>query len=425
MGKIVLVHDFCIPFKEMITFGFGKHDKTSGGLEFIHQFPDAGITLLKILHSDRFVRELFYTEHPSAAIDELCDLFHGLYSGSAHFNHEQHSVFLWTVAQFAVLDARACKYVLRHIVCSSSVLMDGLPNQRGIWHVELDRERFRLHAHCRPHVGICREYGYVGIHVGIAHQRTQTGPVLIQQVPVRPPCVLLVVVAAILHPSGEGGLFGGVVESVPHRVGDAGNAAHVRTNLKILQRGGEDVVGVCHLLAADKALACEMRSGRDVLVYHGVGASAAVVFISHLLAYHMAQPVGGPGFSFGDVKLHGRLQGEETAAVGLGSGLYPVLCCPLCVNLEETFIQEFRLREFEVVTCPVHLVLELLALGAAVIEVFNFSETANLEHGERQPGEDVITSAGFEFFSKIPCPIRAFEFHAVHKKGAEVILQGA
>ena len=86
--------------------------------------------------------------------------------------------------------------------------MDGLPDQRGIGDVELHREGLCLHAHGRPEVGIGGQDGHVGVHIRVAHQGTHAGAVVVQQFPIRPPGVLLVIVAAVLHPAREGGFLG-------------------------------------------------------------------------------------------------------------------------------------------------------------------------------------------------------------------------
>ena len=62
-----------------------------------------------------------------------------------------------------------------------------------------------------------------------------------------------------------------------------------------------------------------MGRRRNVFVDHRVATAAAVVFISHLLAHFVPQPVGGPGFSLGNVVTQGTLKREEAASVSLGT----------------------------------------------------------------------------------------------------------
>ena len=163
---------------------------------------------------------------------------------------------------------------------------------------------------------------------------------------------------------------------MPYRVGDSGNAAHVRADLQVLQRGGEYIVGICHFFTTYQALAGQVRGGRYVFVYHGISAAAAIVLIAHLLANNMAQPVCCPGFAFRDIEPHRSLFDEESASVALGAGFDTVVACPLLIYLEESFFQEFCLCEFEIVAGPVDLILELFTLCATVIEVLHLAQTA-------------------------------------------------
>ena len=206
---------------------------------------------------------------------------------------------------------------------------------------------------------------------------------------------------------------------------NAGDATHVGADFQQFQRSGEYLVGICHLLAAHEAFSGKMCCGGDILVYHRISSAAAVVLVAHLLAYAVTQPVGGPGLSFRNVQAHRGLFNEESAAITLRAGFDPFFAGPLLVYLEETFVQEFSLGEFEIEAHAVDLFLELFSLLATVIEVEHVAKTPDLEHGERQPWHDVIPSASFELLGKVASPVGAFELHAVYEECAQMLREGS
>ena len=421
VGQVVLLHDIRVPFQIVVAFRSGQDGEIAGSLQFGNDLRNLGVALLEIAESYRLGRSVPYAEHPASAEDELANLLHCLQSGAFHRNQEQHAILLGTVAKFPAVDCGIFQDALGYVVRTASVLVDGLPYEGCVRDIQFYGERFGLDSHLRPHVIVGGEDGDVGIHVGIAHQGAQPGPVVVQQFPIGPPGVLLVIVASVLHPSGERSFLGGVVETVPYGMCDAGDAAHVGADFQQFQRSGEYLVGVCHLLATHETLSGKMRCGGDILVYHSIGSSAAVVLVAHLLANAVTQPVGGPGLSFGNVQAHRGLFYEESAAVALRAGLDPFLAGPLLIHPEETFVQEFSLGEFEIEADAVDLLLELFSLLATVVEVEHVAKTPDLEHGERQPRHDVIPSAGFELLGEVACPVCAFELHAVHEECAEML----
>ena len=200
--------------------------------------------------------------------------------------------------------------------------MYGLPQQEGDVvgaAFGVVGEGFGLHAVLRPEAVDGQEDGDVGLHVGILEYGTHAAAVFVEEVEVGPPGVLLVEVAAVLHPAGEACLGGRVVEAMPYGVGDAADGAHVAAQFEQFEGGLEHAVGVGHLLGADESAATLVGGRGDQLVDHGVGAAAAVVAVGHFLADAVAQVVGGPAFALGDVVGGGAEEGEESPTVGLSA----------------------------------------------------------------------------------------------------------
>ena len=144
-------------------------------------------------------------------------------------------------------------------------------------------------------------------------------------------------------------------------MGYAGDRAHVGADLQELKTGREHLVGVGHLLGADKTLAGKVGRRRDIFVNHRVGASAAVVLVAHLLTDPVLEPVGRPGLPFRNVLAKGRLLDEEAVAIGLGAGFHTLLPAPGEERVHVPLVEQLGLREFKVETHTVHLVLELIA----------------------------------------------------------------
>ena len=239
--------------------------------------------------------------------------------------------------------------------------MDGLPDQGGVRNIQGHGERLGLHAHRAPHIVVGREDCDVGEHVGVLELAGEPGAVVVQLVHVRPPGVPLVVEGSVLNPARELGLKRGVVETMPNRMGYAGDRAHVGADLQELKTGREHLVGVGHLLGADKTLAGKVGRRRDIFVNHRVGASAAVVLVAHLLTDPVLEPVGRPGLPFRNVLAKGRLLDEEAVAIGLGAGFHTLLPAPGEERVHVPLVEQLGLREFKVETHTVHLVLELIA----------------------------------------------------------------
>ena len=239
--------------------------------------------------------------------------------------------------------------------------MDGLPDQGGVRNIQGHGERLGLHAHRAPHIVIGREDCDVGVHISVLELAGDPRAVVVQFVNVRPPGVPLVVEGSVLNPARELGRKRGIVETMPNRMGYAGDRAHVGADLQELKAGREHLVGVGHLLGADKTLAGKVGRRRDIFVNHRVGASAAVVLVAHLLTDPVLEPVGRPGLPFRNVLAKGRLLDEEAVAIGLGAGFHTLLPAPGEERVHVPLVEQLGLREFKVETHTVHLVLELIA----------------------------------------------------------------
>ena len=193
------------------------------------------------------------------------------------------------IAHVAFLDD-----ALAEIVGAAAILMDGFPDEGSIGHVEVAGERLGLHAHLGPQVGVGGQYGDVGLHVHILQDAAHAGTVVVQILPVGEPCVLLVIVAAILDPSGECHIARTVVEAMPYGVGDTREGRHVGAYLDKFERSIEDEVSIGHLLTTYETLAGKMGCRGHILVYHRISAATAVVLVAHLFTQTVAQPVGSP-----------------------------------------------------------------------------------------------------------------------------------
>ena len=88
-------------------------------------------------------------------------------------------------------------------------------------------------------------------------------------------------------------------------------------------------------------------------------------------------------------------------------------------------MQEFGLGELEIEAHAAYLLLECIALGRTVVVVHSLAQPADLEHYKRQPGHYVIAAARLELLREIGGPVAAFELHAVHEEGAEVLRKRA
>ena len=360
--KIVLLHHAGVPFKIFPVSRLLKQDEiVLILLQTRDSFGDLLVTSFEILESQRFLWIFPDAEDPAATFHELLQLGQGLRSGACHLNDEQGTIFLRPIAELAVTDSSVAKDDLADIVRATAVLVDGLPDQRCVRNIQGHGERLGLHAHRAPHVVVGREDGDVGEHVGVLELAGEPGAVVVQLVHVRPPGVPLVVEGSVLNPARELGLKRGVVETMPNRMGYAGDRAHVGANLQELKTGREHLVGVGHLLGADKTLAGKVGRRRDIFVNHRVGASAAVVLVAHLLTDSVLEPVGRPGLPFRNVLAKGRLLDEEAVAIGLGAGFHTLLPAPGEERVHVPLVEQLGLREFKVETHTVHLVLEVIA----------------------------------------------------------------
>ena len=238
-----------------MSSGLGK---ASGLFQFLHNLCYTGVAGIGIGHAHGLLRIGFNAEDTAAAQDELPDFLHGFHRGSPHLHGEEHAVLLGAVAELPLFHGGPFQDAFGDIIGPAAVLVDGFPYQGGIGHVQLHGEGFRLHAHGGPEVCIGGEDGYIRVHIGVPHQRSHAGPVVVQKLEVRPPGVFLVVIASVAHPAREGSILGRVVESVPYRMGDAGDARHVGTHLQVFQRSGEHIVGIGHLLGTHQAFSLQM-----------------------------------------------------------------------------------------------------------------------------------------------------------------------
>ena len=360
--KIVLLHHAGVPFKIFPVSRLLKQDEiVLIFLQTCYSLGDLLVTSLEILESQRLLWIFSDAEHPSATFHELLQLGEGLRCCAGHLYDEQGAIFLRPVADLAIADCCIPEDDLADIVRAAAVLVDGLPDQRRVRNIQGHRERLGLHAHRAPHVVVGRQDGDVGEHVGVLELAGEPGAVVVQLVHVRPPGVPLVVEGPVLNPARELGLKRGVVETMPNRMGYAGDRAHVGADLQELKTGREHLVGVGHLLGADKTLAGKVGRRRDIFVNHRVGASAAVVLVAHLLTDPVLEPVGRPGLPFRNVLAKGRLLDEEAVAIGLGAGFHTFLPAPGEERVHVPLVEQLGLREFEVETHTVHLVLELIA----------------------------------------------------------------
>ena len=362
MRKIVLLHHAGVPFKIFPVSRLLKQDEiVLILLQTCYGLGDLFVTSFEILESQRFLWIFSDAEDPSAAFDKLLQLGQGLRCGAGHLDEEQGAIFLRPIADLAIADCSIPEDDLADIVRAAAVLVDGLPDQRCVRNIQGHRERLGLHAHRAPHVVVGRQDGDVGEHVGVLELAGEPGAVVVQLVHVRPPGVPLVVEGSVLNPARELGLKRGVVETMPNRMGYAGDRAHVGADLQELKTGREHLVGVGHLLGADKTLAGKVGRRRDIFVNHRVGASAAVVLVAHLLTDPVLEPVGRPGLPFRNVLAKGRLLDEEAVAIGLGAGFHTLLPAPGEERVHVPLVEQLGLREFKVETHTVHLVLELIA----------------------------------------------------------------
>ena len=341
--------------------------------------------------------------------------------GAFHLNQEQVAVTFRTIAQIAVLNGGFFYDLFRNIIGTASRLVDGLPYQRGIGHVEHRGEWLSLHTQFCPQVAVSRQQGDIGTHIHLQEHTRHAGTVFIQQVPIGEPCVVLIVITAILHPSRKRHILRHIVETMPYRVGDTGKGRHVGAYLQKLERGVEHQVGVGHLLATHKTLACLMGGRRHIFVYHRIPPSLAVVRVGHLFAQPMAEPVCGPRFSFGNIAVEGRLLDEESTAIRLLARFHTLLLAPGGVDMGIALHEQFRFRKFKVITHTVHLVLEGVSFLRAEIVVGNLAQTSHLKHGEGQPRHDVIAPAFAELFPEVGSPVGTFQLHTVYKEGTQVL----
>ena len=158
---------------------------------------------------------------------EFLKLSDCLRSRSGHFNDEQSAIFLRSVAKLSFLDSGLVKDYLTDIISSATRFVDGFPDERGIWHIQLDRERLRLDSHGGPHVVVGGKNGDVRVHVSVLELACDTGTIVVQVFHVWPPSVILVVIGSVLDPTWECRLWRGIVEPMPNRVGNTGYRTHV------------------------------------------------------------------------------------------------------------------------------------------------------------------------------------------------------
>ena len=423
MRQLVLCHKVLIPFEIRAVRRILEHDKIACSLKFLYHSCNLSVPLFVILETETLARSTANAEYLSALPCHFDQLAEGFRRNALHFRKEDDSVLLRSVAELALPYLTVVEYDVGHVVRSTSALVHCLPDKGSIWHVELYRERLGLHAHLGPHIVVCRKNADIRVHIDILKHAAHPRAVVVQQPEIRPPGIVLVIEASVLHPARIRSVLRGVVESVPDGMGNSGKRSHITAVLEKFQRSCKDLVGVGHFLGADEALALQVRGGRYVLVNHRVAAATAVVFVPHLLAYAVAQPVGGPGLTFRDVQQQGGFEQEESAAVALHTRFDAVVTAPLGINGSESLVQQFCLGEFEVETDPLHLLCKFTLLLCTVVKVEHVTQAADLEHRERQPRGKVITAATVEFFRKIACPVGAFELHTVNEKRPQVLAE--
>ena len=426
MREVVLLHHTLVPLQEFVVGRLVQDDEAAGGFEAFHRGADLLVAGHIVHQAQRLFGSLGNAEHPAAPGYEFLQFVQRFLHDGGNLDQEEYAVSFGTVAEFAVgADGGVLDDIFAHIVGTATVLVDGFPDQRGVGNVQFNGEGFLLDTHFAPHIVVGGQQGDIGVHIGILQQAAHAGAIFVQQVEVRPVRVALVVEAAVLHPAREGRFGGGVVEPVPDRMGDAGEGGHIGSQFDEFQRGAEDLVGVGHLFGAHQPFARQVGRRRDVFVNHRVTAAAPIILVAHFLAQTVFEPVGGPGFALGDVQVHGRFQREETAAVGLCAGFDAFFAAPLRIDREEPLLEEFSLRAFEIVPDTVYLVGKLLALLGSVVEIQHVAQPSHLEHGERQPGHQVVTAAFLEFLGHVGGPVAALQLHGIHEEGADMLVEGA
>ena len=106
-----------------------------------------------------------------------------------------------------------------------------------------------------------------------------------------------------------------------------------------------------------------MRPRRHELVDHGIGTPTAVVGFRHLLTGLMAQPIGRPRLTLGNVVAHGVFQRIEAATISLCASFHVEVVAPINIGVGEAFLHQLGLEVLEVVAGALDFFLEIVRDG--------------------------------------------------------------
>ena len=203
-------------------------------------------------------------------------------------------------------------------------------------------------------------------------------------------------------------------------MGHARHDAVIGADLQQFQCGVKNIVSICHLFAAHHSLTGEVSGRRDEFIDHRVSSSSAIIFVRHLFARPMFEPIRCPRFTLGNVEFQAAFERKEAASVSLRPRLHALLPAPLQVCFGKSLPQQLSFGQFEIEPHAIQDVCKPGCFLRPICIIHDRPQPSDLEQDKRKVRHQIVATTLPKSFRQIVSPVTSFQLHRITEERTQM-----